>query len=178
MTFADHVRLMARYNQWMNGRLYDAVARLDPAERAAPRGAFFGSVMGTLNHLMVADLMWISRFAAHPAARPALDGPLALPVPTRLDETLFTDLDAMRATRDMIDAALIAFTEGLDEPDFDVVLSYRRANGAAERKPLGPVLSHVFNHQTHHRGQITTLMSQAGIDVGVTDVNALVPSLA
>lgn len=175
MSFLDHVRLMASYNSWMNGRILDAVARLDPDARWADRGAFFGSAMGTLNHLVVADLIWLRRIAGHPAGvalAGALDG---LPVPTALADVLFRDLDDLRAARTRLDAAIEAFAAALTEADLDVPLAYRRVNGEGQRKALGPVLSHMFNHQTHHRGQITTLLTQAGIDPGVTDVIRLVP---
>lgn len=178
MSFLDHVRLMAGYNTWMNGRILDAVARLDPEARWADRGAFFGSAMGTLNHLVVTDLIWLRRIAGHPAGAglaAALDG---LPVPSRLDEIVFRDLDDLRAARLRIDAVIEAFAAGLAEADLDVPLAYRRVNGEGHVKALGPVLSHVFNHQTHHRGQITTLLTQAGIDPGATDVILLVPETA
>lgn len=178
MTFLDHVRLMAAYNAWMNERLYAAVETLDADARWAERGAFFGSVMGTLNHLMVADLIWISRMADHPRARPALDAPLAMATPTRLDETLHRDFDPLRTARTAIDDALVAFAAALADTDLDIPLVYSRTNGEAQKRVLGPVLSHLFNHQTHHRGQITTLLFQAGIDPGVTDLLVLTPNLA
>ena len=177
MTLLDHLRLMARYNAWMNEKAYDAAARLSPEEAARDRGAFFGSVLGTLNHLMVADLIWCHRFAPHPAASPALDPVLAMARPDALDQTITPDLAALRAMRRPIDAALVDFVAALDEDGTDRPITYVRTDGGSQTKPLGPVLCHLFNHQTHHRGQLSTLLTQAGVDIGVTDLNALVPAL-
>jgi uncharacterized damage-inducible protein DinB len=177
MTLLDHLRLMARYNVWMNDKVYETAARLSPDDLAADRGAFFGSVINTLNHIAVADILWMQRFRDHPAARPALDAVLAMPGPASLDALLETDLARLRSLRTVLDTALSDFVAGLDEAGLDVVLTYRRTEGDPNAKPLGPVLGHLFNHQTHHRGQITTLFSQLGEDVGVTDLNALVPSV-
>ncbi len=178
MTVLDHVRLMARYNAWMNEKAYEAAARLDPAALAADRGAFFGSILGTLNHLVVTDIIWLQRLAPLPAGRPALDAVRAMDPPRALDQILFSDLAPMRAVRADLDRAILAFAEALDEETLSATISYARSNGERQVKPVGPVLSHFFNHQTHHRGQLSTLLSQAGVDIGVTDLNALIPSLA
>ncbi|HUG63046.1 MAG TPA: DinB family protein [Methylomirabilota bacterium] len=178
MTFLDHARLMATYNTWMNRKLYDTAAHLEPSELARERGAFFGSILGTMNHLAVADILWLQRFRNHPAARPALDTVLALPSPTSLDQILETDLAKLRALRVTLDRAFEDFVATLDEAGLDVVVSYARGGGERQAKLLGPVLGHVFNHQTHHRGQLSTLLSQVGLDIGVTDLNALIPSRA
>lgn len=178
MAMTDHVRLMARYNTWMNDKVYATAAGLPAETVAADTGAFFGSILGTLNHLMVADLIWLHRLSEHPKARPALDTVLTMPRPTALRETLHTDLATLTPARRTIDAALEAFAAALDESDMPVVVSYRRVEGDPQKKPLATILSHLFNHQTHHRGQITTLFAQAGVDVGVTDVIALPDSPA
>jgi uncharacterized damage-inducible protein DinB len=177
MSYLDHVRLMATYNDWMNGKIYDAAERMTDDELWRDRGAFFGSIAGTMNHLLVTDIMWLHRFAGQRAASPALDPVMAMAKPTALDEILYSELPDMREARETVDRAILQFAETLEEPDLAVVMSYTRAGGHAERKQVHHVLSHVFNHQTHHRGQLSTLFCQAGIDIGVTDVNALTPNL-
>ncbi len=122
----DNYCFLARYNGWFNTRLYDACERLDDAGRHAPRGAFFGSIHGTLNHILWGDMVWLGRLAAVP------------------------DDFAQRTMR------------------------YRNTQGVAREHPVWQALTHLFNHQTHHRGQVTTLLAQAGVDVGVTDLIALV----
>lgn len=175
MSRSDHVALMARYNRWMNERLYRAAATLPAAELARDRGAFFGSILGTLNHLLVADLIWLRRFAAAPGAHPLLAQLQAMPVPSTLDATLFDGLDALAAARGRMDALIEAWSGALDEAALATPLRYRNTAGKAfERETFG-LLMHLFNHQTHHRGQVTTLLSQADVDMGVTDLLALLP---
>ena len=85
MTEQSHFALLADYNQWMNRKLYAAAGTLDAEALARDRGAFFGSILGTLNHLVVADTIWLKRFAAHPAHARALDALAEVPSPTALD---------------------------------------------------------------------------------------------
>jgi uncharacterized damage-inducible protein DinB len=177
MSSIDHVRLMANYNSWMNARLYDAAGRLDASALSADRGAFFRSILGTLNHVVVADVIWLQRFASLPAAGPTLETVTGMATPVALDQILCDDLAELREIRDRLDRVITAFCDALGEADLDSILSYGRTDGVSQRKRLGPLISHFFNHQTHHRGQVTTMLSQAGVDVGVTDLNALIPSL-
>ncbi len=173
----DQFRLLARYNTWMNSRLYDAAATL-PAEAVTEnRGAFFGSILGTLEHLVVADTLWLKRFAAHPAATEALVAVAALPTPTGLDQIQFGALAPLKARRDLLDGAIEAFVSGLTQSDLDAPLAYRNIKSHPFTKTFGLLLTHFFNHQTHHRGQATTLMTQAGVEVGVTDLLMLIREL-
>lgn len=173
---ADQLRLMAEYNAWMNARLYDAAAKLPAEAVAADRGAFFGSLLGTLEHIVVGDTIWLKRFAEHPSG-----GPLApvrdLPQPKALAEIQFGALAPLRERREFLDRLIGRWTTSLDEADLDVPLSYRSTKGEPFTKPFGLLCLHFFNHQTHHRGQATTLLSQAGVDVGATDLLLLVPSI-
>ena len=177
MSELDLFRLLARYNSWMNARLYDAAATLDPAVLHAERGAFFGSLFGTLNHLVVADTIWLKRFAEVPGAS-ALAPLAAIAKPTSLRDEIAPDLAGLRARRDELDRLISSWVGELTVADLARPLAYRRIDGSEERKPLASLMMHVFNHQTHHRGQATTLFMQAGIDVGVTDLLALIPSAA
>lgn len=176
MSSLDHFRLMAPYNAWMNTKVYDAAATLDPEEVARDRGAFFGSILGTLNHLVDADLIWLGRLAAHPpfAGRIDLAG---LPKPDSITFLAAGDLPALRQIRDRVDQIIIDFVDTLTDEEIAGPFAYRRTTGQAHNKPLSAVLSHIFNHQTHHRGQVTTLLTQAGVDVGVTDLLARIPDL-
>ena len=168
-----HVRLMADYNRWINRRLYAAAAALPADALAQDRGAFFGSVLGTLNHLAVTDSIWLLRFDAPghwDRLREAIDW---LPRPRTLRDTLATDLGALRALRERLDDLIVAWSDELIFNDLDRVLVYRNMAGEPQQRQVGPLLSHVFNHQTHHRGQATTLLFQAGVDPGVTDLTAM-----
>ncbi|PPE71617.1 damage-inducible protein DinB [Caldimonas thermodepolymerans] len=173
-TLVDHYAWMARYNQWMNRRLYDAAARLDDAERKRDRGAFFGSIHGTLNHLCVADKIWLRRFADSGMDFPMLtEEVLALPAFTGLDMVLFADFEAMRRHREVMDRAIVAFAQALTPAQASGTFRYANTRGVERSHPFWQALSHFFNHQTHHRGQVTTLLVQAGIDPGVTDLIVL-----
>jgi uncharacterized damage-inducible protein DinB len=175
MSRANHVRLMASYNGWMNMRLVEAAQQLPPAVLSADKKAFFGSILGTLNHLVNADTIWLKRFAAHPANYGALDPVRALPMPGGLDALLFNDLHSLAEHRRRLDGIITAWAHDIAEPDLDVVLHYANSKGEHD-KNFFSLIMHFFNHQTHHRGQLTTLLSQEGVDVGVTDLLALIPN--
>lgn len=175
MSRTAHITLLARYNEWMNNKLYEAAGALPAEELAADRGAFFGSLQATLNHIAVGDTIWLKRIAAHPRFAAALAPLSGLPAPASLDQPLFASFDALRERRAWLDRLILDWTAGLGDADLDAVISYRRMNGEANNRRLGLLLMHFFNHQTHHRGQATTLLSQAGVDVGVTDLLMLVP---
>lgn len=177
MKLLEHFMLLADYNRQMNGQLYDAAARLDDAALVAERGAFFGSILGTLNHIAVGDRIWLQRFATHPSSTDVLQPVADLPRPESLAQTLFTDLESWREHRRWLDACICEWVAQLTEPALADVLEYRNTQGVASTRCFSALILHFFNHQTHHRGQATTLLSQAGEDVGVTDLLALIPRL-
>ena len=173
----EYVVTMAAYNEWMNAKLYGAAGRLSARELEVDRKAFFGSIIGTLNHIVVGDMIWLKRFATHPAKHVSLDPVRELPKPAALNERLFSKLDKLYARRKMIDAVLRQWAADLTEADLGHLLSYENMKGVPARKSFAGLLLTFFNHQTHHRGQATTLLSQAGEDVGVTDLVALLPDV-
>lgn len=175
MRMRDHVVLLARYNQWMNQKLYAAAATLPAEALRADRKAFFGSLLGTLNHIMVADTIWLQRFAAHPAQYRALDPVRTMATPTALDQTLFDEWAPLQAQRETLDAIILDWAASVDDADLDHTLEFRSMQGVANRRQFGGLVLHFFNHQTHHRGQATTLLTQAGLDVGSTDLVLLLP---
>lgn len=177
MSRSEHIRLMARYNEWINAKLYQAAASLPDAEIGADRKAFFGSILGTLNHVMVGDIIWLKRFASHPADSAALDALRALPAPARLDQILDADLGRLWTRRRELDGLIVDWAAAMQESELDHVLSYSNMQGVVARRDFFSLVMHFFNHQTHHRGQATTLLSQAGVDVGGTDLLAVIPDL-
>jgi uncharacterized damage-inducible protein DinB len=164
----EHARVMARYNRWMNEKLYAVAATLSDEERKLERGAFFGSIHRTFNHLLLADRVWLGRFTGTALAEGEL-GPGGI---RALDQELYADFDELRRERAKTDDELDAFVAGLTEASLAGSLRFVR-RGAVNELPLWHALAHLFNHQTHHRGQITTLLSQAGRDPGVTDLVAM-----
>jgi uncharacterized damage-inducible protein DinB len=169
----NYLRL-SRYNRWFNERLYDACERLTDSERRADRGAFFGSLHGTLNHLLWADRLWLRRFASQDGQGPALAPDLlAVPDGASYGTVLVESWDGLRAARRALDSAIEAWVEAMPVDWPLQTIRYTNTKGVAREQPAWEALTHFFNHQTHHRGQATTLLMQAGVDPGVTDLIAM-----
>ncbi|MFG1462452.1 DinB family protein [Xanthobacter sp. DSM 24535] len=141
---------LAGYNAWANLRLYDAAARLDDGAYRAGRGAFFGSVHGTLNHLLVTDRIWMDRFTLSGAPQPALD------------TILFSTLADLRTARVEEDARIATYVAGLTPAALEADISYANSSGRRFAQTLTSALDHLFNHQTHHRGQVHCLLTMIG----------------
>ncbi|AUH01382.1 damage-inducible protein DinB [Prodigiosinella confusarubida] len=176
MTRIGHIQLLAEYNQWMNTKIYEAARCLSPTQLSEDKKAFFGSILGTLNHLVVADTLWLKRFANHLPNNPALDFVRVQPMPTALAQILFADIERLWQHRKQLDLTIREWSGLLTEADLDSALVYSNTKGIASNKPFFALLVHFFNHQTHHRGQVTTLLSQEGIDIGSTDLLMLIPN--
>ncbi len=154
-----YCQLMARYNTWMNTRLYALCADLSDAELRKDRGAFFKSIYLTLNHITYGDLAFLSRFTGEP---PTVPDP---------GVELFSSFLQLRAERELLDARLLSWAATLTEPWLAEPLTYTSKIDAKVRTvPKSVLVTHMFNHQTHHRGQVTTLLSQMGLDMGSTDI--------
>jgi uncharacterized damage-inducible protein DinB len=151
--------MMAAYNDWANRRLYDACAHLEDDDLRAGLGAFFGSLHGTLNHMLVADRIWMARFLGEPTPDAQLDSIL---------HEGFTDL---RKARERQDAEIAAFVGDLDEGalqrEVDYTTMVRPGN---VRQPLWAALAHVFNHQTHHRGQCHAMLTRIAMEAPSFDL--------
>ncbi|HEX9171890.1 MAG TPA: DinB family protein [Telluria sp.] len=174
MPVREDIVLLASYNASMNIRLYAAAAALPKEILSADRGAFFGSVVGTLNHIVAGDTIWLRRFMAHPSDFAALKAVGDIPAPASLAHVYSDDLDSLRALRVRLDAIIAALAAELSDGDLAQPISYRNSRGDA-RKNFGSLLLHFFNHQTHHRGQASTLLSQSGVDIGATDLIEWIP---
>lgn len=166
---------LAKYNRWFNEQLYNACEKLSDEERKRDRGAFFDSIHQTLTHLVLADKMWLKRFIQQGTAFAALPPELlAMPEGAGYTSDLHPDWQDLRSTRKALDAAIEGWLEEM-QPEFPLsTMRYTNTKGVARAHPAWKALSHFFNHQTHHRGQVTTLLTQAGVTVGVTDLIALV----
>jgi uncharacterized damage-inducible protein DinB len=152
-------RTMAHYSRWMNERLYECCSRLTDGQRKQDLGAFFKSIHGTLNHLLLADRVWMGRFVGVPFT------------PKGLDQELYADFAELRRERARTDDDIDAWVATLTDERLRGELAYTSiVNPAPRRMPMALAVVHFFNHQTHHRGQLTTLLMQQGIDPGVTDL--------
>lgn len=158
----DYVVTMARYNAWMNESLYRVCAEMADAERKQDRGGFFKSIHGVLNHLVLVDIYWLGWFTGNPPDFPSLDA------------ELYADFDELRAERVRMDAEIERWAAGLTEEQLAGDVVFRSMTLKVDRKlSLWHAVIHYFNHQTHHRGQATTLLTQAGKDIGVTDLHRM-----
>jgi uncharacterized damage-inducible protein DinB len=163
-----YLRTMAEYNAEMNRRLYTAAAHLSDAERKQPRGAFWGSIHGTLNHLLWGDRIWMSRFDDWPKPAQPIKGSAAL----------YDDFAELRAERERADAAIARWADKVGDAWLDADMTWMSA--AAGREVTAPkrlLAAHMFNHQTHHRGQAHALLTAAGQETGDTDLFLVVPQM-
>jgi uncharacterized damage-inducible protein DinB len=147
----QHFMMFAAYNQWANNRIYDAAAELVDEEFNRDVGAFFGSMMGTLNHLLTADRIWMKRFTGEGDA------------PTTLDAVLHRALPVLRMAREAEDKRIIDWVSGLSDKALTGRFTYMTVSDMRTvSQRLAPALDHVFNHQTHHRGQAHTILTILG----------------
>ena len=154
-----HFRRLAAYNRWANQALYEAAGKLSAEAFSAPRVGFFPSLSKTLNHILVGDTVWMGR----------LDGTGA-PGITSLDQTLHQDFAPLAKARAAMDDRIVAFVEGVSEQRLDETLTYRNMAGEAMETAVDQVLTHFFNHQTHHRGQAHAMLSSTEVKPPVLDL--------
>ena len=175
MHLKDHVCLMADYNQWMNQKVYEAAGTLPEHVLHENKGAFFGSIFGTLNHIAVADTLWLQRFAAALQSHQVLCQITELPPPESLDTLVCETFMPLKIRRQLLDETLSELADELSDAELSQTIRYTNSKGVESSKNLFSLLMHVFNHQTHHRGQVTTLLSQSAVDVGITDLVFIIP---
>lgn len=166
----EYLQRMAVYNRWMNDKLFAKASELSAEALCEDRGAFFSSISGTLNHIMVADLFWLSRFAFNKDCRETLAALADFPRPASLRDILIDDFSELTAAREKLDTLILDFSQKWTDELLAEPIRYRNTAGVKQERSLGPLLQHFFNHQTHHRGQVTTLLFQAGVDPGPTDL--------
>jgi uncharacterized damage-inducible protein DinB len=161
MITPEWCRTMARYNDWQNRSLYDAADGLPDADRRADRGAFFGSIHGTLAHLLWGDTVWMARFAGWPAPGASIPE----------SAHWITDWEDLSERRQAADAGIRAWTEALTEADLAGEMAWQSAVLKGEvRRPRALLIAHMFNHQTHHRGQVHAMLTAAGARPADTDL--------
>jgi uncharacterized damage-inducible protein DinB len=159
MITADYCLMMARYNRWMNERLYALLAEMPDDERKRDRSAFFRSIHGTLNHLLWGDRMWLGRFIDEPCTAPAFG------------DDMFADFAQLQREREITDQKMLNWAGTVTADWFASTITYTsKVDGKTREIPAAVATIHMFNHESHHRGQLTTLMKQAGCDPGITDL--------
>ncbi len=151
--------MMAAYNAWMNESVYRSAAQLTDEERCREMGAFFGSIHATLNHILIGDQAWMQRFTGEAVTmKSAQDQPYA-------------DFNALWNARRQLDRNISDWADAIDTEWGNGVLDFHSVVYQKDRSlPMWAAIVHMFNHQTHHRGQVTTLLKQLGKDPGITDL--------
>lgn len=160
----SYYETMAEYNQWMNQKLYAICAEIPDEKRKENLGAFFKSIHGILEHILFGDRAWMGRFTGQPFAG-------------KIGQDLYSNFDELRQQRELMDIQIIEWSKKLSPEWLDQMFEYTSiVDGKTRILPTWILVTHMFNHQTHHRGQLTTLLSQLGYDPGITDLPWL-PSL-
>jgi len=157
-----HFQMLARYNTLANRRIYDACALLADAERKQVRPAFFKSIHGTLNHIMVGDRIWLTRFAGKEIPS------------TKLNAILYEDFTELSAARTLEDRHIEDFVANLTEQFIKGTIKYVNNQGKLYEDPVELLITHFFNHQTHHRGQIHDMLTQTEIAPPVLDMHRVI----
>ena len=157
----NNFQMLARYNAGANARLYEACAQLDDIERTRVRQAYFKSIHGTLNHILVGDRIWLARFEGREVPS------------TGLDAILYDNFAELCAARIAEDQRIAAMTAGLTEEFLTRLITYVNNQGRTLTDPVDLLITHFFNHQTHHRGQVHALLSQTEIAPPVLDLHRI-----
>src|SRR5688572_8670260 len=146
-----HFSMMAAYNRWANVRLYDMAAALPDELYRKPIDVYFKSLHGTLNHILTADRIWMYRLEGKGDH------------PSRLNAIIYDDIASLRTARVAEDQRIVSFVDNLDDADFEKQREFQTLNGTPQRKYVRDILAHMFNHQTHHRGQAHAALTVLGV---------------
>lgn len=154
-----HITMMARFNEWANSIIFAVCSELTAEEYRSDRKMFFGSVHNTLNHILLVDQLWLCRLRGYESDRIH-----------SLDQELVGDFDELRQARTEEDRLLIEYVGSCDERELKRAVAYRRMNGQADENTVEEILLTVFNHQTHHRGQVHAMLTQLDREIPDMDV--------
>ena len=153
----NYYELMAEYNKWMHHKIYDICVRIPDAQRKNDMGAFFKSIHGTLNHIYFGDIAWLERLRDKKFT------------PREIGADLFEDFEELRAAQEKMDVEILEWARSLSPEYLNSEYDYEsNVSGFKRTLPIWVLATHMFNHQTHHRGQVTTLIKQLGTDPGIT----------
>ena len=176
-----HFQYFSNYNKRLNDQVYLAASQLSPEELKQDKGAFFNSILGTLNHILVGDLVWLNRFmhAIGDADRiNSLKKLNSFPAPTQLNQIVYENFSELHSARTELDNIIHHWLfDDMNEATLASNIKYKNMKNEPACRNLAELISHLFNDQTHHREQVTTLLSQCGLDVGTTDFLIDIPRL-
>lgn len=159
MSFKDQFKLFSKYNTWMNEKIYSECSQLSDLVRKTDSKAFFGSIHKTLDHIVYGDLAWLERLRDNESN------------PRPIDNVLYESWDALMNKRVSLDREIDEWVNQLDDDFLNTLFTYTsNVDKVSRTVPYWSLVTHMFNHQTHHRGQVSTLLSQLSIDIGPTDI--------
>lgn len=162
MISPDYVQMMARYNAWQNKQLFVTLDVMSAEELTKERGAFFGSIHATLNHLLWGDMLWLNRFD------PSTPSPIGDPTDSK---SLYATHAEWRVERALTDARMLTWADGITQANLDADLTmFFRVLQTETKAPMSICVPGFFNHQTHHRGQVHAMLTAAGYEAPVSDL--------
>ncbi len=175
MGLSSNFRMLAVYNQRMNDQLLKVCEKLSSDQLHQETGSFFSSVMSYWNHLLFGDLIMLQRLIATDLA--CIDTRIleSLPIAKSVNDTFVSSLEELKELRSRVDDIYIQITQEFEEGDCERIVRYITTEGTKIERNVGEFCQHIFNHQTHHRGQLTCILSQFGLDFGCTDLPVIVP---
>jgi uncharacterized damage-inducible protein DinB len=162
MDLTTHFQMLAQYNRIANERLFVQCAQLDDAEYRRERAGSFGSIHGLLNHILLGDRRWLGLFENGERATPPLN------------RILYDDFSELRSARAQEDARIEAFFKNVDANFWGRTFSYTNNQGRDYVETAHVACTHLFNHQTHHRGQIHVMLSQTSVRPPSLDLHRII----
>ncbi|MDC5840597.1 DinB family protein [Vibrio europaeus] len=175
MDLSSNFRMLALYNQRMNQQLLSVCEQLRPQQLNQDTHSFFPSVMAHWNHILFGDLIMLQRLVANQIHRLTPQQVDALPIAKAVDDTFVTSIEELKVLRSLVDQIYIDMTKGFTAKTCEQTVVYTTIEGGEMRRNVGEFCQHIFNHQTHHRGQLTAILAQLGCDFGCTDLPVIVP---
>jgi uncharacterized damage-inducible protein DinB len=159
----EQLQFLAEYNRKTNLELLAILEREDPTSLYRSTGAYYKSILGTVSHVLFTDIVWLGRMVSHDESLAAAVGALPAADSPDVVDRIWRDLAAFRATRQVADDCLARLVAAVPEDRLTEILHYNNLKGEPQAKPWWVILLHLFNHATHHRGQVATLLDQAGV---------------
>ncbi|WP_318400404.1 DinB family protein [Photobacterium leiognathi] len=175
MDLSSNFRMLAHYNQRMNNQLLSACQQLTDEQLHQNNNAFFPSVMAHWNHILFGDLIMLRRLIANNIVEVDAEVLQQLPVAKKINDTFVTTMDELSALRGLVDTVYIEITQAFTPSTCREIVKYTTTAGLLIERNVGEFCQHIFNHQTHHRGQLTCILSQFNVDFGCTDLPIVVP---
>ncbi|MCP3699683.1 MAG: damage-inducible protein DinB [Aliivibrio sp.] len=175
MDLSSNFRMLASYNQRMNKQLLSVCNELTHRQLHQNTDSFFPTIMAHWNHILFGDLIMLQRLVANDLVSVDASVLEKLPVSKSVSDTFASDLNELSELREFIDSIYIDITNQFSADSCNQIVRYRTTEGQVIERTVGEFCQHVFNHQTHHRGQLTCLLSQFGLDFGCTDLPMIVP---